>query len=69
MKMLKIKNISQVQVPIVSEGVTYYLAPKASMENVKIENFDEISRFVKAVVEISEPIEKKESKGKKYLRS
>jgi hypothetical protein len=74
MKVIRMLNVSQVSVPVILEGgTTVYLAPSNILENVKVENYDEIARFVKADVSLNEPLEAKRASvsvrhPKRYLK-
>jgi len=64
-KVIKMSNISNVQVPVVLEdGTTVYLPPRESIENVTVKNYESIAKFIRADISLNEPREAKVSGGK-----
>jgi len=69
MKVVKMTNISNVQIPVeLTNGTTVYLPPREMMENVSVENYEKITGFIKAEVKLNEPKESKSKSGKTYLK-
>ena len=57
MRAIKLTNISEATIPIVTEnGTTIYLAPRQTLENIEVKNYHEIIKFVRADVELREPV-------------
>lgn len=69
MKVRKLTNTSEVQVPVeIDGGTTVYLPPRKSIENVEVRNMNSISRFVKANVDLSEVPQMKEGQKRGIKR-
>ena len=69
MKVVKMTNISNVQIPVeLTNGTTVYLPPREVIENVSIENYEAITSFVKAEVRLNEPKESKSKTKRMYLK-
>jgi hypothetical protein len=65
-KIRKLTNISEVQVPVkLIDGNTIYVPPKGVIENICVENYYSIKRFVKAEIDLSEV---SPFGGKQYLK-
>lgn len=57
MRAIKLTNTSEATIPIVmSDNTTVYLGPRQTLENIEVKNYHEIIRFVRAEVELREPV-------------
>jgi len=54
MKVKKLVNASGVSVPVVIGNTTVYMSPGQILENVVVENYYEIEKFVRAEIDLSE---------------
>jgi hypothetical protein len=65
----KLTNISEVQVPVqLVDGTTVFVPPKGKMENISVENYHAIGKFVKVSMDLGEVKEIKTNTKKKYLK-
>ena len=53
-KVKKLVNVSGVSVPVVVGNTTVYMSPGQVLENVNVENYYEIERFVRSEMDLSE---------------
>jgi len=53
-KVKKLVNVSGVSVPVVVGNTTVYMSPGQVLENVNVENYYEIERFIRSEIDLSE---------------
>ena len=57
MKARKLTNVTEATIPIVTaNGTTIYLGPRQTLENIELTNYHEIIKFVRADIELIEPV-------------
>jgi len=50
----KLVNVSGVSVPVVVGSTTVYVSPGQILENVVVENYYEIEKFIRSEIDLSE---------------